>query len=129
MILYVGGKYQGKLDIALKDLNLDSSDVFDFKTNNLNEAISKRVWYGIDEYIRKLAYEEIECEKIVEEIVDILSTSNPQAIVINEVGAGVIPIEKKENTFREAVGRVTVLMAEKSDEVYSVVCGLKIKLK
>ena len=50
-------------------------------------------------------------------------------IVSNEVGAGVVPIEASERLFREAVGRALWVVAQRSEAVTRVVCGIGVRIK
>ena len=50
-------------------------------------------------------------------------------IVANEVGAGIVPIDPKERAFREAVGRALCVIAQASDAVVRVTCGIGVRIK
>ena len=136
MILITGGKYQGKLRCAMEVTEYTEDDVFDFaKLNSYEYATSHidyskcAVWNNLDEYIRSLALsgtEEPQLEKMMNKL---LENNNPKVIIMSEVGAGVIPIDKEENAFREVTGRLAASLAGKAAEVYRVICGLNMKLK
>jgi adenosylcobinamide kinase/adenosylcobinamide-phosphate guanylyltransferase len=49
--------------------------------------------------------------------------------VSNEVGSGIVPLNKLARDFRDIAGKVNQLVAQQSDEAYYMVSGLKIKLK
>ena len=55
---------------------------------------------------------------------------NPDiVIIINEIGAGIIPLEKSERIWREETGRAGCILAENSAEVVRVICGIPVKIK
>ena len=45
-------------------------------------------------------------------------------IVCDEVGSGVVPMEKTDRLWRERVGRTCCDLAEKADTVVRVFCGI-----
>ncbi len=50
-------------------------------------------------------------------------------VIATEVGAGVVPLDRKERADREAAGRLACLLAERADTVIRVLCGLPRALK
>ena len=50
-------------------------------------------------------------------------------IVCDEIGMGIVPIEKNDRIFREAVGRVMCLIAKHADHVTRVTCGIGVQIK
>lgn len=54
-----------------------------------------------------------------------LIKNNPDIIFIcDEVGNGIVPIEKSERDYRECVGRVLCVLAKEADRVERVHCGI-----
>lgn len=51
------------------------------------------------------------------------------AVICDEIGCGVVPVNEEERKWREAAGRVQCLFAEKADDVVRVVCGIGQYLK
>ena len=102
MILIVGGEGAGKRAFA-QTLGFSEEDVF------------------------------VHAEKLVKTQQDVpaaLETLCGKAVVIlNEVGAGVIPAERELTLAREAAGRLGVLLAKEASCVVRVVCGIPIVLK
>lgn len=45
-------------------------------------------------------------------------------ILLDEVGSGIVPIGRSERRFREAVGQVGCLLAERAETVTRMVCGI-----
>lgn len=67
-------------------------------------------------------------QSILEEAKEIASIDN-LIVVINEVGAGVIPENALGRKFSHYNGLVSQIFAEASDEVYLCIAGLKVKIK
>ena len=47
----------------------------------------------------------------------------------DEVGNGIVPVEKIERRYRDLCGRLLVEIASRSKEVYRVICGIGQKIK
>lgn len=55
---------------------------------------------------------------------------NPALVIVtNELGYGIVPIEKQDRLWREVTGRLCTCLAARSDEVVRVVCGIGMRLK
>lgn len=50
-------------------------------------------------------------------------------IIMNEVGSGVVPMDKDDREWRESVGRVSCLFAKRADKVYRLFVGIPQRLK
>ena len=108
MKLYIGGAYQGQLELARAE-NPDALILEDF-----HEAVRDAMRRG--EEARAFA------QGVV--------AAYPEAVIVaNEVGAGVVPVEAQERTFREAVGRALCAVAQASEQVTRVVCGIGVRIK
>lgn len=49
---------------------------------------------------------------------------NAKAVACDEVGCGVVPMDKKQILYREAVGRSCCILAERAERVTRVICGI-----
>lgn len=47
----------------------------------------------------------------------------------DEVGCGVVPMDKKQILYREAVGRSCCILAERAERVTRVICGIGVIIK
>ena len=118
MIFIVGGAFSGKRDYARDHLGaadlaegLESFDrlceadaVCDFQL-----FAEKCVKNGLDAFA--------ETERLIEK--------NPSVIIIaDEIGCGVVPVEKSDRELRELCGRLNCMLAERADKVVRVVCGI-----
>ena len=50
-------------------------------------------------------------------------------ITLDEVGCGIVPLEKTERDYREAVGHAGQMLAAAAAEVYRVQCGIAVRIK
>ena len=50
-------------------------------------------------------------------------------VLFTEVGSGLVPVDAEDRAARENAGRLSVLLAERADEVYRVYCGIARRLK
>lgn len=72
-------------------------------------------------------------EKVIAEIDElIVSINNTDAtfiIVTNEVGLGVVPVNKLSRSYRDMLGKTNQMLAACADEVYLMVAGLPLQIK
>lgn len=56
--------------------------------------------------------------------------SHPDAVVLmDEIGNGIVPVDREERAWREAAGRAGCRLAKEAGEVYRVMAGIGIRLK
>jgi len=119
MILVFGGVHQGKLDYVQKRFGIEEAH----HCNDTTMPISK-VICGFDQWI--LALVRANAEIPLQEFID----ANPNSIVIcNDVSGGIVPIEEDLRKWREEVGRAMAKLAQHSDEVIRLFCGIPTHLK
>ena len=112
MILIVGGAGQGKLDYVLQKTGYTPDQV----AHSPEEAKTKPIFDGLEQWPH-LDEEE-------------LLTANPDLILIcDEVGCGVVPLDRADRDRREAVGRLCCDLAAQAEAVYRVNCGIAMQLK
>lgn len=125
MKLYIGGFSQGKLNYALTKNCIEKCNVVNAESAEANELIQAKCIYRLNEWIRKNPD-----ENKVNELAERLISENPNAVIIcDEVGYGVVPIEKAGRIYRELVGRCLIKLAGFSEEVERVVCGIGVRIK
>lgn len=116
MIFIVGGTASGKSSFARENFLIKGYEIVDdfhkiVKENYLNNILSEN---NVADF-----FENYFIEKDLEKLV----------IISNELGAGIIPIEKSDRDFREINGKVNIHIASKSDEVYRMICGCATRIK
>ena len=84
-------------------------------------------------WISNLQREGLQTRQILSRIKDFpRATRGVPGLVVavsNELGLGLVPLEKTSRHFRELSGQVNQLMAAAADEVYWVVSGIPVRLK
>ena len=108
MRLYIGGAYQGQAELARAE-NPGAEVLDDF-----HEAVRAALMRGEEpsDFARRVC------------------AGHPDAVIVaNEVGAGVVPVDADERAYREAVGRALCVIAQASEAVTRVVCGIGARIK
>ena len=105
-VLIIGGAYQGKKELAKKLFNLNDND--------FNRIDGKAV-YNLHDYIKN---------NNISNITDFANSLRDKVIICNEIGCGVIPINKELDNWREITGRVCCEIASFADIVIRVTAGI-----
>lgn len=126
MTLIIGGAFQGKLEYVLSNFNITKGDIANSENDSIEEIFSKKCINSFHVLIRRLIYENnIDSEKEIEKLIfDKLEKSKVEIIISNEVGSGIIPVEKKEVLFREATGHILSKIAKLSHKVIKIDFGI-----
>lgn len=120
MKLIIGGRASGKRAVALSLYGARAARV------RPEEALSAPCIDCFHEVIRQVLAD----GGAADDYVGRLIAANPDAIVLcDEVGQGIVPLDRQQRAWREAVGRACCRLAAQSDEVLRVVCGLVQRLK
>lgn len=120
MILIIGGRAAGKRKIVLERFGMQA------------QTISPEAAFMapcIDQF-HQLLRQVMEAGNDPVHFTDELMRRNPDAIILcDEIGLGIVPIDKQERLWREAVGRCCQQIAARAQQVIRVVCGLEQQLK
>lgn len=126
MVLIVGGAYQGKTDYAIKNYSLDSSDIVSGKTLDFDNTDRIKCISDYHEAVKRFVDNGTDPIEISEKLIE----KNPDIIIImNEIGNGIVPIDKSQRVWREQTGKTGCFLAERADEVIRVICGCGVKIK
>lgn len=102
MILVIGGYAAGKRQYVQDVLGYDAAQM----SNQIADDVP--VFYGLesqpDTPLEQLLHKEV--------------------VICDEIGCGLVPIEKEERQRRERVGRLCVSLAKEAAQVIRVVCGI-----
>lgn len=109
MILIVGGANQGKKIYAEKHFGKDYKIIEDY-----HKQVEKQ-WKNGQSPIK-------EAEKL-------LKKTEKLVIISNELGYGLVPVDKFEREYREINGRVNCYLAEQAEKVIRVICGIGTQIK
>ena len=126
MELIIGGAYQGKKNIAQKLFGLRNTDILDGENCKIEDAFSCRAVSEFHMLIRRI----MEQQESPEDFFKHLKTENPGVILIsNEIGYGIVPLERFERDWREKTGRICCLAAQESGHVIRVLAGNPVCIK
>jgi len=84
-------------------------------------------------WINNLIYHQKDLSEsdVEQEIIHSFKSSKAKSIyvVTNEVGQGLVPLEKESRKYRDLLGKANQCLGEICDEAYLMSCGLSLKLK
>ena len=148
MELYFGGSYQGKLDYVcgrkniVKELcgnaedtmsNIYSEDDKCIKNKICNNNIADGAYCSIEDiknacilnHFHLLIKRLLKDGKCTDTLIDTIYAGNPSIIIIcDEIGSGIVPLEKEDRIYRETVGRMLCRAVKKADRVERIACGI-----
>lgn len=125
--LIIGGYAQGKLDYVLQNYHLDESVVWD---GNMPEDRLPGGDTVIINYFQSWVKKRMMCEGCPEqETKAILARYQNCIIICDEIGNGIVPMEALEREYRELVGRLLIMLADRAMTVERVVCGIGQRIK
>lgn len=145
MVLVVGGSFQGKLEYVKKELEkqgilLSEEETADGRTFDLFGDHSKckkpllvfnRLHDMVLRCMQEMPFDDAEqlmqtCKGQMEPLL----AHFPQIVIIcDEVGYGVIPLEREQRIYREAVGRLLCDLAQRAEKMERIVGGFPIRIK
>lgn len=123
MIFIFGGAYQGKLDYALE--NFDIETVCDCSDGSAPD-FAKDAIYGLECFVK-------ECAREGRDAVELFRQSREQwqdrVLIMTDVSGGIVPIDAVTRKYREMNGRTMTYLAGEADQVIRVFCGIGKKVK
>lgn len=126
MRLVIGGAFQGKKEYTAKKYQLSKQWMTDGSVASYEEIFQTPCLYHFHEWVKARLKEGQNLDDLEEKLLQ----KNPEVIIIsNELGYGVVPIDKFDREYREATGRICTRLAKKSKSVVRVICGMECVLK
>ena len=122
MIMLTGGAFQGKTEYMKKRFRLTGDEIADGGKCDISVLAKSRFISHYELAVKRMIFEGIDPLVFTE-------TLDCEAIEINEIGCGIIPLDKSEREWRELTGRAGCIIAEKADEVVRVCCGIPTVIK
>ena len=121
MIFIIGGEHQGKLNYALSLTEFKNEDVIDYsnmESLKLREIINcnKTVLYNFNILIKELLRVYDDEEIVKEKINNMFKACRISVVISNEIGYGIVPMDKFERRYRELTGRICCDIAKESKE-------------
>ncbi len=113
MILVIGGAFQGKEEYARTYLKKED----------------KASWRIISHYETVIRGQYLEGKDPAKELERLLLTECDICLVADEVGRGVIPLEREERKLRDVIGKTLIKAAREATEVHRVTCGIGERIK
>ena len=124
MILITGGASQGKRHYAETVLGCSSitdGAVCELRTDEVHGCIC-----NYELLVKRLMNEGMSPDDFTKE----LCRHSPDAVVIiREIGCGIVPLDREDRLWREAVGRCGCILAECSKTVVRLICGIPSAIK
>lgn len=126
MKLYLGGAYQGKLDYVLDETDIAETEVLEGGNMRPDEAKNAVLINHYHLLIRTLVEEGQDVEAFTASLI----RENPDVVILcDEIGMGVVPVDALERAWREAVGRSLCTIAQASESVTRILCGIGTRIK
>lgn len=124
--LIVGGAFQGKTAYAVKTFGLKEEEILDGEICPIEECLRGECIRNFHKLIRRICAEGGDPLAFAHRITE----ENQNLVVIaDEIGGGIIPLDREERIWREWAGRVNCYLAEHADLVVRINCGLPMILK
>lgn len=130
MELYIGGYAQGKLGYVMSQHN--SAKVFDNIEAFMNAGASLdggRILNGLHLIIKRLLDGGCNADEIERKIMQLAEDAPDAIIICNEIGCGIVPLDKTDRLYRELTGRILVKLATKAEKVVRITCGIPQRIK
>ena len=125
MELIIGGAYQGKENYVKSAFSLSKEDIYVCDTEN-EPDFSKKCLSHIEKWSYQCVKNGVEpSDAFFEHVL----FPNDLIVISDDVSCGVVPIDPIEREWREANGRLLLRLAEKSEHVIRVFCGIPVRLK
>lgn len=146
MEFIIGGCFQGKSEFARRRYEkeraclLSEEEWFalaaDGRRDTWEKAYTAPVLEHLEAYIQRIAMKEGEGYSLVEKKQRILAwleevfARNPKGmIVMDEVGCGVVPIQKEAREYRDLAGVAGQFVAGRADAVYRLLMGIEERIR
>lgn len=115
--LIIGGRAAGKRDYV-KSLG--------YRDDDFSADFSTPILYKLNDFLQEILDAGADFDACLE---DKLRGGMVDVIICDEVGCGVVPMDAKDRAYREAVGRACKKLAQNSDIVERVFCGIATRIK
>lgn len=111
MRLIIGGRAQGKTALAQE---------------RYPGAV---IWDEFHLFVKESLAKGMEPAQIWEEVLKRMDVQPDLIIISDEIGNGIVPMDREERRYREETGRLLCKIAERAESVERVICGIPVKLK
>lgn len=126
MIMIIGGEFQGKTDYAKSVFGFRDEEILDGEKCDIDAVFSAKCINKFHKLVERILEKNDDparfCERLCKE-------NKSAVIIMNEVGCGIIPLEKSDRILRENVGKSGCIIAKNSEKVIRIFCGIPEKIK
>ncbi|MGN1136944.1 MAG: bifunctional adenosylcobinamide kinase/adenosylcobinamide-phosphate guanylyltransferase [Oscillospiraceae bacterium] len=126
MIMITGGAFQGKREYAKKRFGFSDDEILNGGSCEFEAVFTAKCVTDYQLAVKRLLEENADPEEFTRRL---CRENSGVVIIMNEIGGGIIPIEKSERIWREETGKAGCIIAENSREVIRLVCGIPTKIK
>ncbi|MBP5433850.1 bifunctional adenosylcobinamide kinase/adenosylcobinamide-phosphate guanylyltransferase [Ruminococcus sp.] len=126
MKFIIGGAYQGKISAAMEIFGIKESDITNGSTCDLEDVFSAKCIKSYHKVIARLLAQGVSPVEFTKRL---CLENNDAVIIMDEIGCGIVPVEKSERKRREETGRCGCIISAASDTVIRVICGIPVYLK
>jgi adenosyl cobinamide kinase/adenosyl cobinamide phosphate guanylyltransferase len=127
MRLIIGGHAQGKLTYVINKYNVEKDKIWDSQLPQNTEKLEGTI---VINHLNNWIKSQIKNNGNPEEEITNFINNYPDCIIISdEVGNGIVPIDKFEREYRERTGRIQIELAKQATEVERIICGISQKIK
>ena len=123
MIFVFGGRYSGKGEYVRREMNVSEIAGYDAEYDKLKTAQAVRDLHLL---VKKIM---LDGGDPMAHIQRLIADNHDIIIISDEIGCGVVPVDKFDREWREAVGRISCYLTEKAETVIRVVCGIGSTIK
>ena len=126
MIMITGGAFQGKTEYAKKRFGFSDDEILNGGSCELEAVFTAKCVTDYQLAVKRLLEENADPKEFTRRL---CRENSGAVIIINEIGGGIIPLDKSERIWREETGRAGCIIAEISREIIRLVCGVPVKIK
>ena len=126
MHFYIGGAYQGKLDLAKRKFDLTENDIFTCTEEVCSIDFDKRCIDHVEEFV-------LCCVRNHMDATEYFQTNSEKwknsIIICADIFCGVVPLGADLRAWRDMTGRLSAFLSNEAESVTRVFCGLEQCLK
>ena len=120
--LIVGGAYQGKEAYVSREYSLSSISPLQHIHPQNGAVLVTSLHLLVGEMLQKGG-------DPARYVLNLLNEWENWVVISNEIGSGIVPIDKNERELREITGRICCEIAARADRVERVICGAVQRIK
>lgn len=129
MRLVTGGAWQGKKTWVMSNWAIDEDDMVDGAKTLECQSVKLSHMKAVN-HLHLLVKHWMNEGLCPEDEMQRLLELNPELIVItDEIGCGIVPMDRNERLYRELHGRLCCKLAGQAEQVVRVVCGIGQRIK